>query len=99
MFGDGESDDKIWCRHIQNSEDSSHLIELFIKHGDTGASGETRTPNRLTGVALRSQHETYAELFDRADAALYASKRLGRNRVSLADESVKTFQANQINTN
>jgi diguanylate cyclase (GGDEF)-like protein len=51
------------------------------------------------GVALRSQHETYAELFDRADAALYASKRLGRNRVSLADESVKTFQANQINTN
>jgi diguanylate cyclase (GGDEF)-like protein len=51
------------------------------------------------GVALRSQNETYAELFDRADAALYASKRLGRNRVSLADESVKTFQANQINTN
>ena len=51
------------------------------------------------GVALRSQHETYAELFDRADAALYASKRLGRNRVSLADESAKTFQANQINTN
>ena len=51
------------------------------------------------GVALRSQDETYSELFDRADAALYASKRLGRNRVSLADESVKTFQANQINTN
>lgn len=51
------------------------------------------------GVALRRQGETYSELFDRADAALYASKRLGRNRVSLAEESVKTFQANQINTN
>ena len=51
------------------------------------------------GVAYRHQDETYSELFDRADAALYASKRLGRNRVSLADESVKTFQANQINTN
>jgi len=51
------------------------------------------------GVALRHQNETYSELFDRADAALYASKRLGRNRVSLADESLKTFQANQINTN
>jgi len=51
------------------------------------------------GVARRDQDETYSELFDRADAALYASKRLGRNRVSLADESVKTFQANQINTN
>lgn len=51
------------------------------------------------GVALRSQNETYSELFDRADTALYTSKRLGRNRVSLAAESVKTFQANQINTN
>jgi diguanylate cyclase (GGDEF)-like protein len=51
------------------------------------------------GVARRDQDETYSELFDRADAALYASKRLGRNRVSLADESLKTFQANQINTN
>jgi len=51
------------------------------------------------GVALRHQNETYSELFDRADAALYASKRLGRNRVSLAAEPAKTFQANQINTN
>ena len=51
------------------------------------------------GVAYRHQDETYSELFDRADAALYASKRLGRNRVSLADEFVDTFQANQINTN
>jgi diguanylate cyclase (GGDEF)-like protein len=51
------------------------------------------------GVAYRQQDETYSELFDRADAALYASKRSGRNRVSLAEESVKTFQASQINTN
>ena len=51
------------------------------------------------GVAYRHQDETYSDLFDRADAALYASKRLGRNRVSLADKSVETFQANQINTN
>jgi diguanylate cyclase (GGDEF)-like protein len=51
------------------------------------------------GVASRRDGETYSELFDRADTALYESKRLGRNRVSLADESLKTFQANQINTN
>lgn len=51
------------------------------------------------GVANRNQDETYSELFDRADAALYASKRLGRNRVSLAEEFVETFQANQININ
>jgi len=51
------------------------------------------------GVASRYGGETYSELFDRADTALYESKRLGRNRVSLADESLKTFQANQINTN
>jgi len=51
------------------------------------------------GVAARYSGETYSELFDRADTALYESKRLGRNRVSLADESLKTFQANQINTN
>jgi len=51
------------------------------------------------GVAIRHQGETYSELFDRADAALYASKRLGRNRVSLAEEFFETFQANQINTN
>ena len=51
------------------------------------------------GVALRQMNETYSELFDRADTALYESKRLGRNRISLADEFVETFQANQINTN
>jgi len=51
------------------------------------------------GVAIRHQGETYSELFDRADAALYASKRLGRNRVSLAEEFFETFHANQINTN
>ena len=51
------------------------------------------------GVAARHENETYSELFDRADCALYASKRLGRNRVSLAAEPAKTFQANQINTN
>ena len=51
------------------------------------------------GVASRRDGETYSELFDRADTALYEAKRLGRNRVSLADESLKTFQANQINTN
>ena len=51
------------------------------------------------GVALRHENEKYSELFNRADAALYASKRLGRNRVSLAAEPAKTFQANQINTN
>jgi diguanylate cyclase (GGDEF)-like protein len=51
------------------------------------------------GVAARLSNESYSELFDRADTALYTSKRLGRNRVSLADESLKTFQANQINTN
>ena len=51
------------------------------------------------GVAVRLSHESYSELFDRADSALYTSKRLGRNRVSLAEESAKTFQANQMNTN
>ena len=51
------------------------------------------------GVATRLPRESYSELFDRADAALYASKRLGRNQVSLAEESVKTFQANQMNRN
>ena len=51
------------------------------------------------GVASRREGETYSELFDRADTALYESKRLGCNLVSLADESLKTFQANQINTN
>jgi diguanylate cyclase (GGDEF)-like protein len=51
------------------------------------------------GVALRHENEKYSELFNRADAALYASKRLGRNRVSLAEEFFETFQANQINTN
>jgi diguanylate cyclase (GGDEF)-like protein len=51
------------------------------------------------GVASRRDGETYSELFDRADTALYESKRLGRNLVSLADESLNTFQANQINTN
>ena len=38
-----------------------------------------------SGVAQRRPGETAAELMERADAALYVSKRAGRNRTTSAE--------------
>lgn len=48
------------------------------------------------GIAIRNHNESYAELFDRADAALYESKHLGRNRVNCAIQSDFEVCKNQV---
>lgn len=40
------------------------------------------------GVALRNDGDLYADLFDRADSALYEAKRHGRNQVSMSKSSM-----------
>ncbi len=40
-------------------------------------------PTFSTGIALYSPTESYTDLIDRADRALYRAKRLGRNRIEL----------------
>jgi GGDEF domain-containing protein len=40
-------------------------------------------PTFSTGIALYTPGESYTDLIDRADRALYRAKRLGRNRIEL----------------
>lgn len=52
-----------------------------IKRNDGGAIGQVTLS---IGIAVARQGETFEQLLERADAALYAAKRAGRNRVEVA---------------
>jgi diguanylate cyclase len=47
-----------------------------------------RLPTFSTGIALYTPGESYTDLIDRADRALYRAKRLGRNRIELEISAV-----------
>lgn len=62
----------------------ARIADLAI---DVSGCGDLVPVSASLGVALasRARHETSEELFVRADRALYAAKRAGRNRVVMAD--------------
>lgn len=57
-----------------------------IRHEIESQPWELRPVTASFGVCVRTPGQSVRELVDRADAALYASKQSGRNRVTLADD-------------
>ncbi|MNT00218.1 Diguanylate cyclase DosC [compost metagenome] len=51
-------------------------------------NGQTLGLTASIGVAGHDGHPDYERLMARADAAMYAAKRQGRNRVVVADEAL-----------
>ncbi|MBU1377773.1 MAG: diguanylate cyclase [Alphaproteobacteria bacterium] len=68
-------------------EISSRILKRRSTNEDLGAITIS------TGIAEYKPGDTPAALMERADGALYASKRTGRNRTTLADEGSETTRA------
>jgi diguanylate cyclase len=68
-------------------EISSRILKRRSTNEDLGAITIS------TGIAQQQESETPAGLLERADAALYASKRGGRNRTSLSTPETESRAA------
>ncbi|EAR09820.1 sensor domain-containing diguanylate cyclase [Reinekea blandensis] len=70
-------------------EEGLTAVDKLRRHVETRPFHYQNTPVNLTvsaGVAQRQVNETLESWLDRADAALYVSKREGRNRVTKANQ-------------
>jgi diguanylate cyclase (GGDEF)-like protein/PAS domain S-box-containing protein len=62
-------------------------LRLAIEALSTDVGGQVIRVTASFGVAQRAAHESQLEVLERADAALYSSKKEGRNRVTIAASS------------
>jgi diguanylate cyclase (GGDEF)-like protein len=62
-------------------------LRLAIEALSTEIGGEIIRVTASFGIAQRTAQESLPEVLERADAALYSSKREGRNRVTISAPS------------
>ena len=62
-------------------------LRLAIEGLSTAFDGQVIRVTASFGVAQRAAHESQLEVLERADAALYSSKKEGRNRVTMSSPS------------
>ena len=62
-------------------------LRLAIEALSTAFDGQVIRVTASFGVAQRAAHESQLEVLERADAALYSSKKEGRNRVTMSSPS------------
>jgi diguanylate cyclase (GGDEF)-like protein len=79
-------------------EDGALRVAERIRASIEALTLTTRTGAALSvtasiGVALRARGESLTELVERADQAMYAAKRSGRNRVVAAEPSGRVLQS------
>jgi diguanylate cyclase len=79
IFPGEKSDTALAALESAREEISSRILKRRSTNEDLGAITIS------AGIAERQAGDTPAALLERADGALYASKRAGRNRTSLAD--------------
>jgi PleD family two-component response regulator len=59
-------------------------IEEVVRQGETWAATTSPPTTFCAGIALQRPNEDVSRALDRADRALYAAKRAGRNRTEMA---------------
>lgn len=74
---------------LEGAKQLAEKIRETVQKLTIKRTGKNETITNITvslGVASYRKGESYSEFVDRADKALYKSKNLGRNRVSVADD-------------
>jgi diguanylate cyclase len=87
IFPGEKSDKALAALESAREEISSRILKRRSTNEDLGAITIS------SGIAERKAGDTPASLVERADGALYASKRAGRNRTSLADMGSEATRA------